>query len=286
MQKKPIVSVVIPAYNAALYLSQAIESVLAQTYLAVEVIIVDDGSIDNTCVIIEKYSREMLGVVSGVYQKNKGLSAARNAGIRAARGEYIAFLDADDLFLPPKLERQIAYLEAHPECSLCYCDLWHFYEKEPDRMLKLNYIYYSYDDVFSHLLWKNFINPLSVVLRRSVFDHYGYFNESMRRSEDWDYWISISYAGAQLYFLPEILAKYRMHEGSLTNDWSNKYTEKLLAVDIFRQLKKDMTQEERQRYHINWIIVYHKAKLIYAYCMSLFYPMRIFHVWIQKQRFK
>src|SRR3989344_3204500 len=111
MQKNKIVSVIIPAYNAGHYLGEAIESALAQTYPAVEIIVVDDDSTDNTQEIAHWYSAERNIIY--IHQENKGLSAARNAGIHAAQGEYIALLDSDDIFLPSKIERQVAYLESH-----------------------------------------------------------------------------------------------------------------------------------------------------------------------------
>ncbi len=284
MEKKSLISVIIPAYNTKRYLGEAIESALGQTYPAVEIIVVDDGSTDNTKDIAHSYWKE--GKIKYIHQENKGLSAARNAGIRAAQGEYIALLDSDDIFLPSKLERQVAHLKAHPACGISYCDIYHFYEEEPDRLLKLQYKYYSGDDFFPHLLWKNFINPLSVVLRRQVFDQCGYFNEAMRRSEDWEYWVRAAHRGARFCFMPETLAKYRMRRGSMTYDWRSKYTEKKLVVDIFRGLKYAMTREERGRYHINWVIMYHTCKAAYAYCLSLLYPLRVFHIWLQKKRFK
>ena len=284
MKEKSLVSVIIPAYNAAPYISEAIESVIAQTYPAVEIIVVDDGSTDATKDTVHAYWKE--GKIIYIYQENKGLSAARNAGIRAAQGEYIALLDSDDIFLPSKIERQVAYLESHSACDICYCDIYHFYDHEPDRLLKLQYSYYSGKDVFPHLLWKNFINPLSVVFRRSVFEQCGYFNEAMRRSEDWEYWVRAAHYGAQFHFLPEILAKYRMRKGSLTNDWHSKYLEKKLVVGIFSRLKKDMSRKERIYYHIDLVIACHALKVVYAYCVSSIYPMRLFNIWIQKQRLK
>ena len=279
-----LVSIIIPAYNAARYLSEAVNSALHQTYSDVEIIVVDDGSTDNIKDIARPY-REA-GKIQYIYQENKGLSAARNTGIRAARGEYIAFLDSDDLFLPDKLEKQVRYLEEHPACDICYCNLKHFYEEEPDRMLQLQYRYYSGADAFPHLLWKNFINPLSVVLRRSVFDHYGYFNESMRRSEDWDMWVRAAYRGARFDFLPEALARYRMRRGSLSYAAESEIQRKQMTLAFFKRLRNSMPPADRMRYRMNAVIAYHWLKFLYAHCASVFFPLRMLQQWRQEQQLR
>lgn len=281
---KPI-SVIIPAYNAGKYIGEAIDSALAQTYSNLEVIAVDDGSTDDTRGILEPYIKEQK--IRYIYQANRGLAGARNTGIRAAQGEYLAFLDADDIFLPEKIERQTAYLERHPECDVCYCDLWHFFEEAPERMLKLNYNFYSGERVFPELLKKNFINPLSLTLRRSVFDRFGYFNENLRRSEDWDYWVNLAWQGARFDFLPERLAKYRIRRQSgLSYDWSGEVLRKETAHGIFLRLKQKMSAAERNKYHIESIIFLHWLKLIYARLAHRFYPLRSFQLWRQTQYLK
>ena len=109
----PLVSIVIPAWNAERYIKEAVDSALNQTYPSTEVIVVDDGSIDGTRAILEPYLATKRIIY--IYQVNKGLAGARNTGIRAASGEYIALLDSDDLFLPQKIEKQALVLKEHPE---------------------------------------------------------------------------------------------------------------------------------------------------------------------------
>ena len=257
-----LVSVIIPAYNAAPYVVAAVDSALAQTYAPVEIVVVDDGSTDGTAEVLRPY-REA-GTITYIYQKNAGLSSARNTGIRAARGDYVALLDSDDLFLPEKLLRQIGYLEVHPACGISYCAIAHFHEEEPSHMLNLDYAYYSGADVFSALLWKNFINPLSVVLRRSVFDIIGYFDENLKRSEDWDFWIRAAHAGIRFDYLPEVLAQYRMRKGSMSYGAASDVARKETTLGIFTRLRDRMAPAERARYPMVRVVWFHYLKLWYA----------------------
>jgi glycosyltransferase involved in cell wall biosynthesis len=132
----PKVSVVIPTYNCSSYLKEAVDSVLNQTYRNYEVLVVDDGSSDGTRCTLEPY----LDTINYIYQENRGAPAARNTGIRAATGEFIALLDADDVWLPEKLQLQMEYFESHENCSLVYTDMKTFDEhgviEESIKLLK------------------------------------------------------------------------------------------------------------------------------------------------------
>ncbi len=282
--RTPLVSIVIPAYNAAAYVRDAVDSALAQTYAEKEVIVVDDGSTDGTAKVLAPYRDA--GVIVYIHQENKGLSAARNAGIRAAKGEFVALLDADDIFLPNKIERQAAYLLAHPECGVCYCDIYHFYEEEPDKMLKLDYCYYSGDEVLPHLLRMNFINPLSVVLRKSEIDRVGLFDESYRRSEDWEYWMRLVRHGVRFEHLPEILAKYRMRKASMSYDWRSEIQRKRMTLRIMEEVNGGMTPAERKKYNLPAILRINRVKLWYAYAGTYFPPLQWLPRWRQKNRLK
>lgn len=283
MQKKPIISVIIPAYNAARYIASAIDSALAQAYPAVEIIVVDDGSTDATPIILHPYWQA--GKIIYIRQENKGLAAARNAGIEVSSGNYIALLDADDLFLPEKLERQVAYLDAHPDCGISYCGLWHFNDVAPEKMLTLDYTYYSGADVFPALLKKNFINPLSVVIRRSVFKTVGYFEESLRHSEDWDFWVRAAYAGIRFNYLSEPLAKYRMSTSSLSYNSLDEVERKRTSLTIFVRLAARMTSQERVQYGMPLVILRHRLRLWYAYLAAYVPIFNMLRRFLQKRRF-
>lgn len=262
MSDRPLVSVIIPAYNAAPYIAAAVDSALAQTYVPVEVVVTDDGSTDGTAEILRPY-REA-GKITYIYQKNAGLSSARNTGIRACRGEYVALLDSDDLFLPEKIARQVAYLEAHPTCGISYCGIAHFHEESPEKMLRLDYTYYSGADVFPRLLWKNFINPLSVVARRSVFEKIGYFDEDLKRSEDLDFWIRATHGGIRFDYLPDVLAQYRMRKGSMSYGAASDVARKETTLSIFTGLRDRMTPAERERYSMGTVLAFYRLKLFCA----------------------
>ena len=207
------VSVIIPTYQSGRFISQAIDSVLTQTYKDFEIIIVDDGSTDNTHEVINKYATDER--IRYYYQTNNGPAAARNLGIRMSSGENIAFLDADDLWLPAKLEKQIKLLEDYPAIDLVFCDAYIFDETGMQQKTLFNLSSPSSGRVLEKLFYLNFIPLLTVVVRRKVFDVVGYFDETVIGPEDYDLWLRIS----QTYlidFIQEPLAKYRISSGQIS----------------------------------------------------------------------
>ena len=240
MSEKPLVSVITPAYNAGAYLSDTIKSVLAQTYSNFEHIIIDDGSTDNTAEVARAFSDPR---VKYFHQKNSGQSAARNAGIAAAKGEYIALLDADDFFLPEKLFEQAGYLEAHPDCDFCYCKIYHFFHDHPDKT------YYfamksSSGYLFDKLLVSNFINPLSVVIRKDVFEKYGGFESAYPWIDEQYLWLKLSYRRVKFCYLDKALGYCRLHPESFTNrpQYLQKSQEEYLQ--ILQLMKTWMSEAE------------------------------------------
>jgi glycosyltransferase involved in cell wall biosynthesis len=222
------VSVIIPTYNASKYIRDALDSVIAQTYPVHEVIVVDDGSTDNTRDIVKSYVRPKTEdqrpktlhptpltlhhnstTISYIYQENNGPAAARNTGIRAATGDYIAFLDADDTWLPEKIEIQLAKLKENPEYALVHTNRIFVSDSgitKPDkkRVLQQGWI-------FDELLKKNFICLSTILVKRSCFDEIGYFDENPRvnRCEDYDMWLRIA-RKYQIGFIDAPLIKYRI----------------------------------------------------------------------------
>jgi len=261
----PKVSIIIPSYNSAGFVREAVDSALSQTYKNIEIVIVDDGSTDGTKKILEPYIKS--GKIKYIYQANKGLSGARNAGIRNSTGDYVALLDADDIFLPKKIEEQVAYLESHSDCDVSYCDLYHFWDGHPDELMKLNYAYYSGRDVFPKLLERSFIAPVTVVFRKNVFEKYGYFDEAIKQyAEDFEFWLRLSYRGANICFLPKILAKLRLRrEGNIQ---SNQPKMKLTALGVVENLYRDMSPSERERYNMGSYLRAYGAKTALAYLMA------------------
>jgi len=256
------ISIIIPAYNAARYVREAVDSALRQTYPDVEVVVVDDGSADGTKQVLAPYIKKKQ--IRYVYQKNKGLAGARNTGIRNSSGEYVAFLDADDLFLPEKVEGQVEVFEANQSYAVCYSDLLHF--DEGGRSYRHRYKYPS-GDILEPLLHKQFINPLTVMARRKLFDKYGYFDEKLRRSEDWDLWLRWAQAGVKFYYLDRPLAKYRIRSvGNLSAiDSEPEMKEKNLL--IFERFGKKLSEKEKGKYHFDNILKLLRLKVVFAYLM-------------------
>jgi len=184
MNHRPLVSVVIPAYNAAKTLADAVASVLAQTYGPFEILICDDGSTDGTAEVAKRFGPP----VHYFFRENKGPAAARNLGLRNAAGKYIAFLDADDLWHPRKLAIQIALMEANPDVSICGTSKRSFkdgtvvaWEEAPETP-------HPRRIPGRTLIVNNRFNTSTVVVRASVAREAGEFDEDIFGPEDWDYW--------------------------------------------------------------------------------------------------
>lgn len=205
------VSVIIPAYNRAHYVREAIESALQQTHRPLEVIVVDDGSTDETPQVLATYSEP----VRVFRQVNQGVAAARNFGVSHARGEYVAFLDSDDLWHPEKLEKQIERFEADPELGLVHCGMETF--DDAGRVLEVNID--GAEGWVSHemLLLRRLViiaPGSSLMVPRRVFDEVGGFDVRLPPSEDWD----LSYRIASRYRVGFVRAphvRYRQHPGGI-----------------------------------------------------------------------
>jgi glycosyltransferase involved in cell wall biosynthesis len=206
----PLISVIIPVYNGESHICKAIRSVLDQTYNNFELIIVDDGSTDSTSTIVRSFTDKR---ISYIHQGNLGPSSARNAGVMRSRGEYIAFLDCDDWWLPKKLEIQLTHFQSFPETGLVYCAT-HIYDTR-NRLVQFqaaNIDGYALDS----MLMGNFISgsASSVMIHRTVLDHVGLFDESLRTCEDWDLWLRIA-AMYRICFVRTPLVHLLTRPGSL-----------------------------------------------------------------------
>ena len=233
----PRVSVLIPAYNAGEFIRPAIESILAQTYQSYEIIVVDDGSTDHTWEVL-KPLQERNGMRL-FRQTNMGAAAARNKGLAEARGEFIAFCDSDDLYVPEKLELQIRYLEEHPDCGLVYSDLLAFCG---DEILCPSYFAERRPCqgwVFEKLIERNFITNVSVMVRRKCLDEVGGFNASFRTSEDYELWLRFT-RKFQVGYIPQVLVKVRRHSENLTSNEQHVCENHLKVLDSIRKACPDV----------------------------------------------
>ena len=192
------VSVVIPTYNRADFVREAIASVLRQDYPAIELIVVDDGSRDGTAAVVSGFGP----AVQYLWQENRGVSAARNRGGAASSGDLIAFLDSDDLWLPRKVSAQVAYFEASAEAQACHTDeIW---IRRGVRVNERGIHHKQGGWQFLASLPRCLISPSAVMMRRTLWDRLGGFDENLPACEDYDLWLRLT-AVVPVGFLPERL---------------------------------------------------------------------------------
>jgi len=212
----PKVSVITPLYNAKRYIEKAINSILNQTYKDLESIVIDDGSTDGSGELVkDKFGDK----VRYIYQENRGAAAAVNKGISLSQGDYIAFCDSDDWWLPNKLEKQIQFLETNQNFGLVYSDAFLAKEGVPTRKTWLQSRQAlpcsgSKEKCLVSLFTKNFIPaPLTVLMRKSIFNKVGLFNEKFPSTYDYEYWFRLLEAGIQIAFLDEPLTAWNSRVG-------------------------------------------------------------------------
>lgn len=237
-QSKPIVSVIIPAYNAAGFIRQAVDSVLAQTWLHREIIIVNDGSSDDTLQALGVYENE----ISIIDKANRGLPAARNSGIAAATGEYVAFLDADDRWLPEKLTRQVEKLSSDPSIGFCST---HTVVETPNGKTSGEWACPRIDGTLLQTLFlHNGAIPGSgsgVMARRHLLDRAGLFDESLRSLEDIDMWMRLA-AITDYACISEPLTIIVKHPASMSR---NLDTMRDAALTVMRKNRKLLSAPDR-----------------------------------------
>lgn len=234
-----MISVIIPTYNHARFLAQAIESALAQTLPPVELIVVDDGSTDETAQVLARYA----GRIRVIRQQNSGVAAARNAGAALAAGDYLAFLDADDVWLPRKLERQMARLRAEPELGLVHCGVEEIDEAGQRRGYRRDGLEGWLFEEF--LLFRRSIllgGGSGALMPRAVFQAAGGFDERLSTSADWDLYCRIA-ARHCIGFVPEALLRYRLHGGNMHTNFQAMEHDMLLA---FAKAYRGATTEQRR----------------------------------------
>jgi glycosyltransferase involved in cell wall biosynthesis len=234
MIKTPKVSVIIPAYNQANFIDKAIESVLRQTYQDFEIIIINDGSKDNTEEIVKNYSDFRIRYIC--HANNMGVSEARNTGIRASRCDCIALLDSDDEFLPVKLDMQTKLLRNEPSDVGVVC-AWSLNMDKKGNYISKRCLPKKGGYIFEDLLSTNYMSVTTLLIRRECFEKVGLFDSSLDGQEDWDMWIRIAkYYKFSLIKIP--LAKRRIHPNRISYNLEKKViTAKRIIKKHINELK-------------------------------------------------
>jgi glycosyltransferase involved in cell wall biosynthesis len=254
----PEVSIIIPAYNASLYLQRAIESVLKQTFENFELIIVNDGSIDNTEDIVKRFQKKDKRIRYIQHDKNRGSSEARNTGIKTAKGKYVAFLDSDDEWLENKLEKQLEVFK-NPQINVVTC--WAYWVDEIKNKTSIYAVPY-FDDSLPYILRENYLlsNPSGVVLKKSVIKKVGLFDNSLIFVEDWDYWIRIIENGYNFYVISQPLLKYFFSKGNLTNT--------LLILKKAQNIEKILQKHKQYYKKYSYIYALKLRELGHLFCLG------------------
>jgi glycosyltransferase involved in cell wall biosynthesis len=218
------VSVIVPAFNAGAYISETIDSALRQTHRDLEVVVVDDGSTDDTSERLRAFGDR----ISVYRQPNRGVAAARNHGASVASGEWLAFLDADDVWLPTKLERQLGCVRG----AMIYSDRLNIGARGDLAEIQSEVTPMHEGDLFLPLLLEgNFITASSVLLRRDLFVALGGFFEPLRGTEDWDLWVRIAAAGHPIGLVREPLLQYRFHAQGISRNYAKMWPQRDRAIE-------------------------------------------------------
>lgn len=255
-----LVSVILPTYNCGHFLPDSLGSVLSQTYNFYEIIVIDDGSTDDTKEVLNPFMQKIKYIH---LEQNRGLPTARNIGIQAAQGKYIAFLDADDLWLPEKLQTDMEYFDKHPDVGMVYSKHTNIDENGVvlDEGIKKRL---PSGNIFIRLFSEqNFIVPSSVVVRKDVFATTGLFDEQLFNCQDWDMWLRIAF-----YFkvagINKPLVKYRHNPRSLSKNRNNVLKYQKLVIDkTYNAFKDKMCRISEKLYKKRLASHYAKAGRYY-----------------------
>ena len=255
-----------PAYNAGKFIEEAIQSVVNQNYDNWELIIlVDGGSGDNTASLVRQRAQ---GDSRIKYQEHshRRMASARNLGIKMAVGQYVSFLDADNLFLKNKLAEQVLFLENNPQADICYSRIYHFYDQWPQLLYQnKNEFHHLPKDFFRALLNNNFINVLSVMIRKRALDQCGGFPEGWSNCEDHFFWINLCYRGAVFLPLDRPVGLLRLHSAndsfskgfllqtSLDFHILLKTVEGWLSLEEKKKYEEDLTRQYRYQKKISLV---------------------------------
>ena len=226
-----LVSVIIPAYNVERYVGAAIESVLAQTYHPIEILVVNDGSTDGTQLVLNRFG----DAITVLAQENQGLASARNRGLLAARGEFIAFLDADDVWAPIKTAHEVEFLHKRPDCVFVHTQRGVI--DADSNLLEADDLPVREGYCLSELVQINTVTVSSVMIRSSAIQG-ELFDVTAPGAEDWDYWLRLAARGP-LGHINDRLTFYRVHHANMTKSYTGMIRSALRVIDLFIERETD-----------------------------------------------
>ena len=227
---KPLISVIIPVFNGEKYIDEAMDSVLAQKYLPIEIIIINDGSTDNTQQHVKQFM--VHHPIHYVFQDNQGLAVSRNVGLSFAKGEYIAFIDADDIWVENKLESQIEVMRRDPTIEMVSGRLKQFISQEIPSENHKNYQFHP-GEVQSNLMG-------CALIRRSVFDKYGLFDPKYHIGQDMDWFLRAKEKGIIIEALPQLVYYRRLHQNNIgRNRTEESYKNRFKILKQVIDLRRD-----------------------------------------------
>ena len=233
-----LISCIVPAFNAGRYLAESLQSVLDQSYRPIEIVLVDDGSTDDTVSLAGQFPG-----VRVIRQENAGPAAARNRGVAESAGELIAFQDADDLWHPEKLRKQFERFEQRPDLELCTCHIYNFWT--PERLEEAG----AYNDPRQDQVYQGFVMQ-TLMCRRSAFDRIGPLRAEYRTGEDSDWFMRARDLGAVMEVVPVVLVRRRLHPENLTRQAGRGLQQRLVDAvhdSIRRRRAKSSVPPGRDR---------------------------------------
>ena len=276
----PLVSVIVPSYNHAKYVEETIISIMNQTYKNIELIVIDDGSKDDSVFILKNLNK--LYDFTLITRENKGLCETLNEAISISKGKYIAVCASDDVYLEHKIKTQVDFMENNSNFALCYSKVISFNDKGEKKYTKANKCKSGY--IFYDLLKTNFVPAVTQMYRKNIFDKVGYFDKNLW-IEDWDMLLRISHV-AEIGFIDDYLAMYRNHD---TNISGLKYSDKMYKNEKII-LEKWSKVKDYDKYLAFWAIKWfcnlqkinkEESKKYLKYALKKFYTKKVFKALIR-----
>lgn len=254
---QPLVSIVIATYNMGQYIDQAIDSILQQTWKNIEVIVVDDGSTDNTSAVMDGYQDNPKVIY--IKNENQGQPKAKNCGIKHTKGDFIAFCDADDLWEPNKLDVQMP-LFANPNVGVVYSEVSNI-DEHNQRYVKAPNETRHVGIITNHMLIENFVPFGTAVIRRACIEQNGIFDEEFRMGIDWDLWLRYS-LDWEFAYTPERTYIYRVWSGQMSTNYRGRYDFATLILKKF--VHNNASRLNKKYVRKAWADMYVKEGVVYA----------------------